>query len=234
MGDSTGGGGSSDNDTGDDDDQQMSSLDNRYVPSDDLAMQKFTTNSTSAPAVSNDSGGGGGGKGGDEAMGDDDTDTFDAMGGYDDREVGDVDYIVEPAVSSSTPSGVSGDDPYDDGGGKGGGSNTAPADTTPSSAGDVWGDNDSGGNQIVPTGGSGVDTSSISGIEAASGDTGGTSFGSTPQPSNEGGGKGGDMVQFGEPVDTTPSAVSSSFNNCLLYTSPSPRDRQKSRMPSSA
>ena len=24
------------------------------------------------------------------------------------------------------------------------------------------------------------------------------------------------------------------FNNCLLYTSPSPRDRQKSRMPSSA
>ncbi len=206
-----GGGGSSDNDTGDDDDQQMSSLDNRYVPSDDLAMGKFTANSTPAPAVSNDSGGGGD-KGGDEAMGDDDTDTFDAMGGYDDREVGDVDYIVEPAVSSSTPSGVSSDDPYDDGGGKGG-SNTAPADTTPSSAGDVWGDNDSGGNQIVPTGGSGVDTSSISGIEAASGDTGGTSFGSTPQPSNEGGGKGGDMVQFGEPVDTTPSAVSSSFNN---------------------
>ena len=26
----------------------------------------------------------------------------------------------------------------------------------------------------------------------------------------------------------------SKFNNCLLYTSPSPRDRQKSRMPSSA
>ena len=26
----------------------------------------------------------------------------------------------------------------------------------------------------------------------------------------------------------------SEFNNCLLYTSPSPRDRQKSRMPSSA
>ena len=24
------------------------------------------------------------------------------------------------------------------------------------------------------------------------------------------------------------------YNNCLLYTSPSPRDRQKSRMPSSA
>ena len=28
--------------------------------------------------------------------------------------------------------------------------------------------------------------------------------------------------------------TSSSFNCCLLYTSPSPRDRQKSRMPSSA
>ena len=26
----------------------------------------------------------------------------------------------------------------------------------------------------------------------------------------------------------------SNLNNCLLYTSPSPRDRQKSRMPSSA
>ena len=28
--------------------------------------------------------------------------------------------------------------------------------------------------------------------------------------------------------------VQSTFNTCLLYTSPSPRDRQKSRMPSSA
>ena len=28
--------------------------------------------------------------------------------------------------------------------------------------------------------------------------------------------------------------LESSFNDCLLYTSPSPRDRQKSRMPSSA
>ena len=28
--------------------------------------------------------------------------------------------------------------------------------------------------------------------------------------------------------------VLNQFNNCLLYTSPSPRDRQKSRMPSSA
>ena len=29
-------------------------------------------------------------------------------------------------------------------------------------------------------------------------------------------------------------AVAESINTCLLYTSPSPRDRQKSRMPSSA
>ena len=28
--------------------------------------------------------------------------------------------------------------------------------------------------------------------------------------------------------------IGESFKNCLLYTSPSPRDRQKSRMPSSA
>ena len=28
--------------------------------------------------------------------------------------------------------------------------------------------------------------------------------------------------------------VRSAYENCLLYTSPSPRDRQKSRMPSSA
>ena len=28
--------------------------------------------------------------------------------------------------------------------------------------------------------------------------------------------------------------TSGNINNCLLYTSPSPRDRQKSRMPSSA
>ena len=30
------------------------------------------------------------------------------------------------------------------------------------------------------------------------------------------------------------STISTWYNNCLLYTSPSPRDRQKSRMPSSA
>ena len=30
------------------------------------------------------------------------------------------------------------------------------------------------------------------------------------------------------------SAVMSMYTGCLLYTSPSPRDRQKSRMPSSA
>ena len=32
----------------------------------------------------------------------------------------------------------------------------------------------------------------------------------------------------------TPSRHTGTFHACLLYTSPSPRDRQKSRMPSSA
>ena len=36
----------------------------------------------------------------------------------------------------------------------------------------------------------------------------------------------GDVYYLGEDVDD--------YQNCLLYTSPSPRDRQKSRMPSSA
>ena len=38
-------------------------------------------------------------------------------------------------------------------------------------------------------------------------------------------------------IDSFESGVKNTFNlvlNCLLYTSPSPRDRQKSRMPSSA
>ena len=35
-------------------------------------------------------------------------------------------------------------------------------------------------------------------------------------------------------VSTIAKAIQESFKNCLLYTSPSPRDRQKSRMPSSA
>ena len=36
------------------------------------------------------------------------------------------------------------------------------------------------------------------------------------------------------PVNATTSPVDSNNYTCLLYTSPSPRDRQKSRMPSSA
>ena len=38
------------------------------------------------------------------------------------------------------------------------------------------------------------------------------------------------ITQFAEGVDGDPDGIS----DCLLYTSPSPRDRQKSRMPSSA
>ena len=37
---------------------------------------------------------------------------------------------------------------------------------------------------------------------------------------------------FGEPIYARHEVVHNQF--CLLYTSPSPRDRQKSRMPSSA
>ena len=38
----------------------------------------------------------------------------------------------------------------------------------------------------------------------------------------------GELLALGE------GAIPLSINTCLLYTSPSPRDRQKSRMPSSA
>ena len=41
------------------------------------------------------------------------------------------------------------------------------------------------------------------------------------------------LVQKG-PKDKLGRCFSSTFYTCLLYTSPSPRDRQKSRMPSSA
>ena len=37
-----------------------------------------------------------------------------------------------------------------------------------------------------------------------------------------------------DPDETYPGVDYASYNGCLLYTSPSPRDRQKSRMPSSA
>ena len=35
-------------------------------------------------------------------------------------------------------------------------------------------------------------------------------------------------------ITTNPSLLAKEGGDCLLYTSPSPRDRQKSRMPSSA
>ena len=37
-----------------------------------------------------------------------------------------------------------------------------------------------------------------------------------------------------QPSAPTTRLIMARHNNCLLYTSPSPRDRQKSRMPSSA
>ena len=45
----------------------------------------------------------------------------------------------------------------------------------------------------------------------------------------------GDFIGFGGSDEYTPNTITYKFPNiCLLYTSPSPRDRQKSRMPSSA
>ena len=44
---------------------------------------------------------------------------------------------------------------------------------------------------------------------------------------------GGATINF-EPGAVNIPGTESHFDNCLLYTSPSPRDRQKSRMPSSA
>ena len=42
-------------------------------------------------------------------------------------------------------------------------------------------------------------------------------------------------IQRGSMVYHTPNvSLNTQLNACLLYTSPSPRDRQKSRMPSSA
>ena len=44
-----------------------------------------------------------------------------------------------------------------------------------------------------------------------------------------------DVVEYTDgTVTSTYICVTESTGNCLLYTSPSPRDRQKSRMPSSA
>ena len=48
--------------------------------------------------------------------------------------------------------------------------------------------------------------------------------------------KEGDIIQFGCGVGVTIEKLCELYGSksCLLYTSPSPRDRQKSRMPSSA
>ena len=43
-----------------------------------------------------------------------------------------------------------------------------------------------------------------------------------------------DVIYDISPTDTPFMSTVAKTNACLLYTSPSPRDRQKSRMPSSA
>ena len=44
----------------------------------------------------------------------------------------------------------------------------------------------------------------------------------------------GDIEDQMDSIHTKCNQIAQKFNICLLYTSPSPRDRQKSRMPSSA
>ena len=44
----------------------------------------------------------------------------------------------------------------------------------------------------------------------------------------------GSMGYFGLPYPPHYGGVGAGYTGCLLYTSPSPRDRQRSRMPSSA
>ena len=46
--------------------------------------------------------------------------------------------------------------------------------------------------------------------------------------------KEGDTVEVGTLLGLIKEGTSSTFKTCLLYTSPSPRDRTRSRMPSSA
>ena len=43
-----------------------------------------------------------------------------------------------------------------------------------------------------------------------------------------------DSAYVGGPISVTITVTEMELSSCLLYTSPSPRDRQKSRMPSSA
>ena len=43
-----------------------------------------------------------------------------------------------------------------------------------------------------------------------------------------------DVTAFGGSDGSVIATISGNYGSCLLYTSPSPRDRQKSRMPSSA
>jgi len=44
----------------------------------------------------------------------------------------------------------------------------------------------------------------------------------------------GDEILIGQIVDTNSAWIAGKLNDCLLYTSPSPRDVEESRMPSSA
>ena len=58
--------------------------------------------------------------------------------------------------------------------------------------------------------------------------------GSGPDQIVDDGGDATMLIHKGVELENGSNWVDSESNNCLLYTSPSPRDRQKSRMPSSA
>ena len=59
-------------------------------------------------------------------------------------------------------------------------------------------------------------------------------IGTTSSPSHPSGGD-LDTIELNPPSQSVyGKGIGYTYNTCLLYTSPSPRDRQKSRMPSSA
>ena len=66
--------------------------------------------------------------------------------------------------------------------------------------------------------------------DGASGDYGETSSTGTPNSGGDGD-RNNKLGEYFEPTQINPLKY---YEGCLLYTSPSPRDRQKSRMPSSA
>ena len=72
------------------------------------------------------------------------------------------------------------------------------------------------------------------GIATASGDAEGEILAEKPVPSFTEAEIESALAAFRGPIEQVPSMYSALKHNCLLYTSPSPRDQRGSRMPSSA